>query len=96
VLALQASLGVGVALLNLVYWWIVVRRGQERFRVWCERRFDVTITLSYRGHWHATDAGPSRRRRYGIEWLHLAYFMGAFVVWGVAMTVAFLLLKLLD
>lgn len=94
-LALQASLGVVLAVLNLVYWWRVVGRGQRWFHGWCERRYDVRITMGFRGHWRVTGAS-SWLRRAAIEWLRLAYFMGAFAVWAVAVIGAVVALSLLD
>lgn len=94
--ALQASLGVALAVLNLGYWWLVVGRGQRGFHGWCERRFDVTITSSFRGHWRVTGGSSSWLRRFAIEWLQLVYFMGAFVVWAVAIVAAVVTLSLLD
>jgi len=96
VTGLQACVGFGIAALNLAYWWMVVRRGDAWFRQWCERRFDVTITLSFRGHWRVVGGTSSRVRRFAIEWLPLAYYVAAMVVWGAAMTLAFLALSHLD
>jgi hypothetical protein len=68
--------------LNIGFWWLVVTRWNERFRRRCERRYGVVITIGGRGHWNVVGGGPWYRRL-GIEMLHLAYFMGAFVVWAL-------------
>ncbi|MFT3694256.1 MAG: hypothetical protein QM831_14010 [Kofleriaceae bacterium] len=59
-------------------------RGEKRFRAWCERRYNVTITYQGRSGWHVEGEG-SWWRRGAISWLQLAWFMGAFVVWGIAL-----------
>jgi hypothetical protein len=79
-------LGLAGAALNLVYWWCVARRWEPRFRRWCESRYRVTITLGHKGHWTVIGDG-SWLRRFAIEWLQLAYFMSAFVVWAAALLV---------
>lgn len=91
----QMVLGLAGAGLNLVFWFFVVKRWQERFRLYCERRFDVRITLGSRGHWNVDGKG-SWVRRSAIEWLQLAYFMGAFAVWAVAILLLILAIELLE
>jgi hypothetical protein len=90
-IVVQTALGIVLAAGNLVFWWLVVRRWQDRFRRNCERRFRVAIGLTSRGHWNVTGDG-SRLRLFAIEWLQLAYFMAAFVVWGIALVLGVLLL----
>ena len=90
---LQTALGFALAAANLVYWWLVVRRWQERFRRYCERRYNVTISFGVKGHWNVAGDG-SWLRRFAIEWLQLAFFMTAFVGWGAGMLAGIALLSL--
>lgn len=76
-------LGLALAAGNAWFWWWVVTRGDVRFQAWVERRYGVTIARGMRGHWQITSGQRSAFRRVAIELLQLAYFMGAFVVWGV-------------
>lgn len=78
----------------MVFWWLVVRRWHDRFRLRCERRYGVTIGLGARGHWQVSGE-ISRLRRFAIEWLQLVYFMGAFAVWGISILLGVGLLSLL-
>jgi hypothetical protein len=94
-LTIQAALGIALAAANLLFWWFVVRRWQDRFRRRCERRYGVTIELTLRGHWRVSGDG-SRVRRFAIEWLQLVYFMAAFALWGIAMLLGVGALSLLD
>jgi hypothetical protein len=92
-LIVMTILGLAVALANGAYWWWIARRGETRFRAWCERRYGVAITYGFKGHWKVT--GPrSWWSRVGIEWLQLAYFLGAMLVWGCAMLGAVLAMML--
>ncbi len=91
----QTVIGLGFAALNIVYWWLVVGRGSERFRRRCERRYGVVIELGGKGHWRVSGGGPWYRRL-GIELLQLAYFMGAFVVWAAGLLLVILLLWSLE
>ncbi len=90
---LPAVVGVLIACLNLVYWWLVVTRGTVRFRAWVEQRYHVTITNGYRGHWRVMGA-KSKLHAFGIELLQFVFFMSAFFVWSIGMTLGFLLLQL--
>ena len=92
---LLAIVGVGCAALNLAYWYVVVTRGERRFRAWVERHYRVSIGHGHRGHWRVSGEG-SKLRLLGIELLQLAYFMGAFVVWSLSMLFIVLLFKLAD
>jgi hypothetical protein len=91
----EGALGLAGAALSLVYWFLVAKRGHERFRLYCERRFDVRITFGSRGHWRVEGKG-SWLRRVGIESLELAYFMAAFVVWAAAMSFVLLAIALIE
>lgn len=91
----QGVLGLGVAAMNLAYWWLVVRRWEGRFRSWCERRYRVAITYGMKGHWQVSGSGPWYRR-FAIELLQLAYFMGAFVVWAAGMLLVVVMLWSLE
>lgn len=95
VIIVQGVLGLGVAAMTLVYWWLVVRRWEGRFRSWCERHYGVAITYGMKGHWQVSGGGPWYRR-FAIELLQLAYFMGAFVGWAVGMVLAVVVMSLLE
>jgi len=90
---LQTALSFAIAGANIVYWWLVARRWEKRFRGYCERRYKVTITYGSRGHWTVAGDG-SWLRRFAIEWLQLAFFMTAFVVWAAGMLLGVALLSL--
>jgi hypothetical protein len=77
-------LGLAIAAGNLYYWHLVVRRWEDPFRAWVERRYGVVVTRGGRGHWSVSGSG-SRLRDLAIELLQLVYFMGAFVAWSVGM-----------
>lgn len=83
-LALLWVLGLSLAAGNLYSWHWTVRRGDDRFREYVERAFDVTIGKGHRGHWRVS-SGRSRLGDVGIELLQLAYYMAAFLVWGAAL-----------
>jgi hypothetical protein len=91
----QGVLGSGLAVLSLVYWWLVSQRWSEPFRRWCERRYDVDITIGVRGHWQVSGSG-SAFRRFAIGWLQLGYFMAAMVAWSIGLMIGLGGLYLLD
>jgi hypothetical protein len=91
----QAIIGVALAAANFWFWWLVVKRWHDRFRARCERKYGVTITMGSRGHWQVS--GPqSWIKRFAIEWLQLAYFMGAFVVWAIGLLLGVGVLALIE
>jgi hypothetical protein len=92
---IQGILGLGFAVLNILFWSRVMSRGQERFRRRCERRYGVAITYGGKGHWQVSGGGPWYRRA-AIEWLQLAYFIGVFVAWAIGIVAFVALLSLLD
>jgi hypothetical protein len=84
-IALECVLGLGVAALNLWFWFRLIR-AEPRFRAWVERRYGVVITLGARGHWNVSGSG-SRLVDFALEWLQLAYFMAGFTVWALGLLV---------
>jgi hypothetical protein len=92
----MSVLGLALAGGNVWFWWWVVRTGDARFRVRVERRYGVTIGRSFRGHWQITSGQSSALKRFAIELLQLAYFMGAFVVWGLLLGLGVGLMALVD
>jgi hypothetical protein len=95
IVILQSILGLAAMALNIGYWWLVVSRWEGRFRRWCERRYEVSIKLAGRGGWQVVGARPWYQRL-GIELLQLAYFMGAFLVWGVAIVLVIVVMAALS
>jgi hypothetical protein len=91
ILIVQSILGLGAMGLNIAYWWLVVSRWEVRFRRRCERRYGVSIQTAFKGAWKVIGARPWYQRL-GIELLQLAYFMGAFLVWGVGVLLVILAL----
>lgn len=77
--ALTGVLGVFAALTNLVFWWWVVTRGDERARRLAESVLGVSITRGARGHWD-TDAGCLTQIAVFVG--QLGFFVGAFAVWA--------------
>lgn len=76
-------LGLALAAGNMWFWWWVVRTGDARFCAYVERRLGVTIARGMRGHWQITSGPRSVLKRFGIELLQLAYFLGAILVWAI-------------
>ena len=83
--ALLCVLGLGVAALNLWFWFRLIR-AEPRFRAWVERRYGVVITLGARGHWNVSGSG-SRLLDFALEWLQLAYYLAGFALWALGMLV---------
>jgi hypothetical protein len=81
---LLGVLGLVVAVANFAFWMFVVTRGLERFQRRVERKYNVVIDIGHKGHWRVSGGG-SWLRRLAIEFLHLAYFLTAFLVWAAAM-----------
>lgn len=77
--ALTGVLGVFAAITNLVFWWWVVTRGDERARQLAESILGVSITRGSRGHWEA-DAGCLTQIAVFVG--QLAFFLGAFALWA--------------
>jgi hypothetical protein len=90
---LLTALGLAIAAANLAYWWLVVRRWEGQFRLYCERRYNVSIKLGFKGHWTVTGEG-SWLRRFAIEWLQLVFFLIAFIGWAAGMLLCVGLLSL--
>ena len=95
ILIIQSILALGAMALNGVYWWLVVTRWEGGFRRRCERRYGVVIKIVGKGGWQVTGARPWYQR-FAIEWLQLAYFMGAFFVWAVAICLVIGVMSLLE
>jgi hypothetical protein len=95
-LVVVTGLGLGLAVANLAFWWWIVRTGETRFRKRVERRYQVVITRSFRGHWQVSSGPGSKGKHLLIELLQLAYFMGAMFVWSIAMGFAVLVFSLLE
>ena len=89
---LLTALGIAIAAANLAYWWLVACRWEGRFRHYCERRYNVSIKLGFKGHWNVTGDGPWLRR-FAIEWLQLGFFLFAFIVWAAGMLLCVALLS---
>lgn len=83
-----------LAVSNLAYWWWVVS-SEDRCRQLVEGAYGVRITRGPRGHWVVEGDRPWWARL-GLELLQLGYFMGAFVLWAIALVVGLLLLKSVD
>jgi hypothetical protein len=82
------ALSVPIVAGNLLFWWRVVR-GDAPFRERMARAFGVQIGTGSRGHWSVHGDVPFFKKL-GIEMLQFAYYMGAFVVWSVAIVLAIL------
>lgn len=80
----MSILGIAIAVGNIVLWSRVLKT-EERFRLYIERRHDVTIERAARGHWRVSSERHSWLARLAIELWQLAYFMGAFVVWAIGL-----------
>lgn len=89
-------LGLGFAVANVAFWWWIARRGDDRARAWASRRYAVTIERGPRGHWRVTADGRSWARRLAIELIQLGVYLGAMVVWALALLVAILVMKLVS
>lgn len=94
-LIIQTILGLAAMALNIVYWWHVMSRWEAPFRRWCERRYGVVIKIAGKGSWQVAGARPWHQRL-AIELLQLAYFMGAFLVWAVAILLVMFVIWLLE
>ena len=90
------AIGIAFAVGNIAYWKLVMTRGHERFRRYCERRYGVAIGTGHKGHWQVGGDGGPWYRRLGIELLQLGYFMGAFVAWAVGLVGLFAVMKALS
>jgi len=75
-------LNISAALLSMLYWFLVVTRGDPWARMRAAKTFGVTIVVSTRGLWRVSGA-RSGLGAFGIELLQPAWYLGAFVVWGL-------------
>lgn len=91
----MSILGVAITVANLVYWFRIVKN-EDRFRRYIERRYGVTIARGGRGHWRVTSGRDSVFARFAIELWQLGYFMGAFVVWAIAISLCVGAMWLID
>jgi len=87
-IVVQSLLGLGIAVASILFWALVVWRGEGGFRNWVARRFQVTIERGPRGHWKVTSGPGSAGRHFLIELLQLVYFMTAFAVWALGVLLA--------
>jgi hypothetical protein len=73
---------ISAAVLSIVYWFLVVTRGDPWARVRIAKAFGVSIVTSSHGLWKVAGT-PSGLGALGIELLQPAFYLVAFVVWGL-------------
>lgn len=95
-MAVQSIIGMVICLANIPYWWWMMTRGQDRFRRRCEAKYGVTIGQVGKGFWQVQGSTKPWLRRMAIEWLQLAFIMGVFVGWAVALIGLIAVMKLFD
>jgi hypothetical protein len=74
-------LNISAAVLSIVYWFLLVTRGDPWARMRAGKAFGVNIVISSHGLWRVLGA-PSALGALGIELLQPALYLVAFVVWG--------------
>lgn len=95
-LIVLSILGLAACAGNIAFWFYVMKRGEPQFQKWVEQRFQVHITRGHRGHWKVTSGARSAVQHLLIELLQLAFFMGAFVGWAIAILLVLLVMKLVS